>query len=112
MSQLLTLFALPAERRFWRRRLIAGGVALALTLPVALLIMTHNEGGLYELNIGTLWDVAMVMTGRSGVVGIIGVIVLVALGAPGHAARLPATVARGWLAGPTCWPSCGWSARS
>jgi mannosyltransferase len=81
VSQLLTLFALPAERRLWKRRLVAGGVALALTLPVALLIMTHNEGGLFEFTIGTFWDVAMVMTGRSGVIGLLGVTVLVVIGA-------------------------------
>jgi len=95
VSQVAALFALPPERREWRRRLIGAGVALVLTLPLAALVMTHNEGGLYEMNIGTLWDVAMVMTGRSGVVGIIGVTVLVALGA-----RATLHVSRGgsWLA--------------
>lgn len=80
VSQLLTLFALPAAQRLWKRRLAAAGVALVLTLPLGLLTMTHNEGGLFELGLGTFWDVAMVMTGRSGAIGILGVLVLVAVG--------------------------------
>jgi hypothetical protein len=71
-----SLVALPAELRQWRRRGIALGAIVALSLPVALLISTHNEGGLYEVGLGTLWDVLMVLTGRSGFVGIVGIGIL------------------------------------
>ena len=71
-----SLVALPAAQRQWRRRGIALGVVVALSLPVALLISTHNEGGLYEVGLGTLWDVLMVLTGRSGIVGIVGIGIL------------------------------------
>jgi hypothetical protein len=76
LSMVVSLFALPADARLWRRRGTALGVIVAVTLPVAALISTHNEGGLYEVGIGTLWDVLMVLTGRSGFVGIVGIGIL------------------------------------
>ncbi len=80
VAQLASLFALPSGHRDWRRRGAAGAVIIGLTLPLALLISTHNEGGLYELGLGTLWDVLMVFTGRSGLVGIVGMAVLGVVG--------------------------------
>jgi hypothetical protein len=71
-----SVIALPAAQRQWRRRGIALAVVVALSLPVAALISTHNEGGLYEVGLGTLWDVLMVLTGRSGFIGIVGIGIL------------------------------------
>jgi hypothetical protein len=70
VSMTASLVALPAAQRLWRRRVIATAIVVVLSMPLALLISTHNEGGLYEVGLGTFWDVLMVLTGRSGVVGV------------------------------------------
>jgi hypothetical protein len=76
VCQVASLFALPPDQRQWKRRLLAGGIVVALTSPLALLIASHNEGGLFEFGLGMLWDVLMVLTGRSGAVGIAAMAVL------------------------------------
>ena len=76
VCQVASLVALPASERQWRRRLTGAGVVIALTLPLGLLVTSHEEGGLFEFGLGTLWDVLMVTTGRSGFAGIVGFAVL------------------------------------
>ena len=76
LCMIASLFALPAGQRFWFRRGLAAAIVVVLTAPLALIISTHNEGGLHGIDVGTLWDVLMVLTGRSGLVGIVGVAIL------------------------------------
>ena len=116
LCMIASLFALPAGQRFWFRRGLAAAIVVGLTAPLALIISRHNEGGRHGIDVGTLWDVLMVLTGRSGLVGIVGVAILgiVALRAtvrvfrreraPLSAGCTPSACSGSSV--PFCWPWC------
>jgi mannosyltransferase len=67
-----SLWFLPAEQRLLRRRGIAAGAVVLLSLPLALLIGSHNEDmyGVSNVRPGVYRDVMYTLTGRAGLIGL------------------------------------------
>ena len=80
LAHAASLWFLPPERRFLRRRLIATGVVVAAALPLYLLVSSHNEGQeLAKFHAGIFRDVLYTLTGRAGIIGIVACAVLAIL---------------------------------
>jgi mannosyltransferase len=67
-----SLWFLPPDQRLLRRRAIAAGIVTLLSIPLALLIYSHNEGqeGISKIRPGVYRDVLYTLTGRAGLIGL------------------------------------------
>jgi 4-amino-4-deoxy-L-arabinose transferase-like glycosyltransferase len=67
-----SLWFLPPDQRLMKRRVLASGLIVLASLPMAYLIATHDEGQpVSGFRLGAFRDVLFTMTGRAGVIGVL-----------------------------------------